>query len=72
MARQASPVWRLHRNMTAVDGHLLKHARRRVRALRPTKDGRFEFARGNVGMDDLGREVFDLYVRYLPEGITRD
>lgn len=72
MAMQASPVWRLHRSLAGADHHLLQHARRRVPALKKTDAGSFEFARGNVGMDDLGKERFDLYVRWIPKGITRD
>lgn len=64
MARANPDVWRLHSDLVAVNLDLLHHARRRVRVLRPTKDGRFEFARSNEGEDELGRTVFDLFVRY--------
>jgi len=65
MARRADGAYRLHPSLAAVDHHLLHHARRRVRALRPTAEGRFEFARGNVGTDELGTTRFDLWVRYV-------
>lgn len=68
MARRADGVWRLHPSLAAADQHLLQHARRRVRALQPTKTHVFEFARGEAGSDDLGRPLFSLYIRYVPKG----
>lgn len=68
MARQASGAWRLHPSLATADAHLLHHARRRVRALRPTNTHTFEFARGDAGVDELGRPIFSLYVRYVPKG----
>lgn len=70
MARRADGAWRLHPSLATSDLHLLQHARRRVRALRPTTDYRYEFARGEAGEDDLGNPLFSLYVRvryYTPE-----
>lgn len=64
MAREAGGVWRLHSSLVAVTPHLARHAARRVRALRPSASGRFEFLRRNHSTDPLGRQVFDLYVRY--------
>lgn len=68
MARKANGTWRLHACLVAVTPDLLQHARRRVRALRPTETHVYEFARGASGQDDLGREVFDCYVRFVPKG----
>lgn len=68
MARKADGAYRLHSSLVAVTPHILHHARRRVRALRPQPDGIFEFARGAVGENDLGETIFDLYVRFVPEG----
>lgn len=65
MARQAGGAWRLHRDLVAVTPDLQRHAQRRVRPLRPTTEGRFEFARTNEGVDDLGYAIFDLLVRYV-------
>jgi hypothetical protein len=68
MARKADGVWRLHPDLVAVNIHLLHHARRRVRALRKDKGGHFEFARRNNTVDRYGMPVFDLFIRYVPEG----
>jgi len=68
MARQADGVWRLHPSLATADPHLLQHARRRVRALRPTPTHVYEFARGEVGEDSLGRPLFAIYIRYVPKG----
>lgn len=65
-ARAAGGAWTLHASLAAVDHHLLQHARRRVRALRPTAAGRYEFARGAEANDELGRRIFDLWVRFVP------
>lgn len=66
MARAADGAWRLHRDLVAVTPDLHRHAQRRVKALRPTETGRYEFARANVGVDDLGLPIFDLFVRWQP------
>lgn len=68
MARQSSPAWRLHSDLSAVTLDTLHHARRRVPALRPDQDGEFQYARGAEAKDDLGRKVFDLFIRYVPKG----
>lgn len=68
MARRAGGAWRLHPSLAHADDHLLQHARRRVRALRPSATHRFEFARGNVGVDALGKPMFSLFVRQVPKG----
>lgn len=63
-ARAAGGAWVLHSSLAAGDYHLLRHARRRVKALRPTQHGQYELRRGIRGNDDLGREVFDIWIRY--------
>lgn len=68
MARQADGRWRLHPSLALSDQHILQHARRRVRALRPDAGGVFEFARGEAGHDELGRALFSIYIRYVPRG----
>lgn len=68
MARKADGAWRLHPDLVAVDLHLLHHARRRVRALKPSATHRYEFARANDAKTDLGVTVFDLYIRHVPKG----
>lgn len=68
MARRAGGVWRLHSSLVGADLELLRHARRRVPELRSTDAGEFEFARGNRTEDDLGRPIFDLYVRFKLKG----
>lgn len=68
MARDSSPVWRLHSDLVGVTLDTLHHMRRRVPALRPDDQGRFEYARGAEAKDDLGRTIFDCFVRYAPEG----
>jgi uncharacterized protein YjiS (DUF1127 family) len=50
----------------------LHHMRRRVRALRSTKDGHYEFARGAEAIDDLGVKRFDCFVRWVQEGNNLD
>lgn len=72
MARRAKGVWRLHSALVGADMHLLRHARRRVPELAATDEGEFEFARGNRAQDDLGRSIFDLYVRYKAKGQELD
>lgn len=68
IARDAGGAYRLHPDLVAVTHHTLHHARRRVRALRPTSTHCYEFARGNDAKTDLGVVVFDLYVRYVEKG----
>lgn len=68
MARRANGAWRLHRSLVAADNHLLRHAQRRVKALRPTDTHVFEFARSSPTTDELGRQIFDLYVRLVEKG----
>lgn len=69
MAREAKDhAWRLHPSLVAVDRHLLRHAQRRVRAFRPTPQGRYEFSPRNIGVDQYGRSIFDLFICYIPEG----
>lgn len=68
MAQRAGGAWRLHPSLATSDQHLLQHARRRVRALQPTPTHVYEFARGEVGYDDLGYQQFAIYVRYVPKG----
>ena len=65
MARQAEGTWRLHRDLAAINPTLQLHATRRVKALRPTEAGHFEFLRRNQATDDLGVAIFDLYVRFV-------
>jgi len=67
-ARAAGGAWTLHSSLAVADLHLLHHARRRVRALRPDSDGQFEFARGNVAQDELGKTVFSIHIRFVKEG----
>lgn len=66
MARQSPGVWRLHPTLIAADNTFLEHARRRAAPLRPTDEGHFEFRRANVGEDDLGKVIFDAFIRYVP------
>lgn len=69
MAREAQGhAWRLHSSLVGVDRHLMRHAQRRVKALRPTEHGHYEFAQRNIGVDQYGLSQFDLFVRYVPEG----
>lgn len=72
MARRAGGRWRLHRSLAAADFHLLRHAQRRVPALKPTPEGWFEFALGNQAVDELGVKRFDLYVRFRERGSHDD
>lgn len=65
-ARAAPGVWRLHPGLVCVTPGLARHARRRVRALRPTEEGRFDVAPHNITTDLLGRQVYDLLVRFTP------
>lgn len=67
-ARRANGAWVLHPTLAAADAHLLQHARRRVPALKATDTHVFEFARNSPTEDELGRPIFDLYVRYVPKG----
>jgi hypothetical protein len=68
MAREAGGAYRLHPDLATVTHHTLHHARRRVRALRPTDTHVYEFARGTEALNDLGEHVFDLYIRFTPKG----
>lgn len=68
MAQRADGAWRLHRSLAAADDHLLQHARRRVPALKATDTHVYEFARNSPTNDELGKPIFDLYVRYVPKG----
>lgn len=65
MARGAGGVWRLHPDLVAVDSRLFRHVRVGVPALRPDEGGRFEYARSNIGVDIMGKPVFDLFIRYV-------
>lgn len=71
MARSTPGVWRQHRSLVSVNEHLYRHVRRRVRALRPDADGHFQFRHGHRGIDMLGRDVFDLKIRYVTKEIDR-
>lgn len=68
MARSAGGVWRLHPDLAAVTPNLLRHAQRRVPSFFPRGGHVYEFARGNEAVNDRGETVFDLYIRYVPEG----
>jgi hypothetical protein len=72
MAREADGRWRLHPSLAVADHHLREHARRRVRWLQPDADGVFEFASGRGGFNELGQEIFALYVRYRKNGTPDD
>lgn len=65
-ARQAPGVWRLHSTLVGVDYSFLAHAQSRVALLRPTSEGRFEFRKANKGVDELGKPVFDAFIRFIP------
>lgn len=65
MARGAGGRWRLHPSLVAVTRDTLTHAQRRVPEMDATAEGCFEFAIGARTTDDLGRSVFDLYVRWV-------
>lgn len=67
-ARRANGAWVLHHALSGADDHLLQHARRRVPALKATDTHVFEFARTSPGQDELGKPIFDLFVRYVPKG----
>ena len=56
--------WFLHPTLVASTEEFAEHTRARVKALRPDEHGRFQFHRANKTTDDLGRKVFDLYIRY--------
>jgi hypothetical protein len=65
MARQADGAWRVHPSLAVANEHTLRHARRRVPQMDPQPDGTFEFARGDVAKDELGRPIFSLFVRFV-------
>lgn len=66
MARNTPGIWRLHRDLIAVDKDTVRHIRRRVVHLQPTEEGVFELRRSNIGRSDVGHLVFDLLVRWTP------
>ena len=66
-ARAQPDRWFLHPTLVSCDEQFYQHIRRRVPALQPTPQGRFEFAKTNRATNDLGVRVFDLYVRYREE-----
>lgn len=67
-ARAADGRYCLHPALAVADDHLFQHMRRRVPALKPDANGVFEFARGEAGFDELGRKLYSIYIRYVPEG----
>lgn len=66
LAKQSPGIWRLHPSLVGVNDELLRHARRRVPELRTTHAGTFTFAPAHRIKNEMGRTVFDLYVRWNP------
>lgn len=67
-ARSTPGVWRQHPDLIAVTEHTLRHAQRRVRALRDQPDGTFTFRRGHQGTTQLGVVILDVETRFTPRG----
>lgn len=70
-ARSSPGVWRQHPDLISVTEHTLRHATRRVRALRDQPDGVFTFRRGHQGRNQLGVVILDVEVRFTPKGERR-
>lgn len=72
VARSTPNIWRQHPDLIAVNEDVYRHVRRRVRALQPTADGKFRYKFGHKGVDQLGREIYDLKIMWVPVESTKE